>query len=101
MKFLLSLFNELIFTRKEEYDFKSKHFKLAKVIFALVIFLLCIYSFFVTSAFFRVAVKYMNLTEQHTILQTSKQGACVITPDKNQVKGPSDSQKLSMEYKNE
>lgn len=99
-KMIFSLFNELIFTRSEEYDFKSKHFKPGKVIFVLVIVFISIYAFLMTSIVIRTGVKHMELTESHTILSeicAKPQTKPPATPAKNQSKGSSDSQKLSME----
>lgn len=65
---IFRLFLELIFSRAEEYDFKSKHFKPGKVIFAGIVILSLILNFLFISLGFRNGVKYMNLYEEKQVL---------------------------------
>lgn len=91
LNFIFSLFRELIFTRREEYDFKSKHFKVGKVIFVAIVLLIALYAFLVTSVLFRVSLKNMQLHEK--IMASEQCSFLLDDSDKNQPKGSSNSQK--------
>lgn len=87
---IFSLFRELIFTRQEEYDFKSKHFKIGKVIFASLICLLVIYAFLLTTILLRVSLKNMQFQER---VEAVEQCSYLLDgAEKIQPKGSSNSQ---------
>lgn len=83
IKLIFRLFLELIFSRSEEYDFKSKHFKPGKVIFTGIVVISFCLNFLFVSLGFRNGVKYVELYEERDALAIKVQEL-----EKNMSKSP-------------
>ena len=94
---IFKLFIELIFARKEEYDFKSKHFRPGKVVFAGIVVMSFLMNFFLLAAVLRVTSLHIAMMEACAEQKTCKAVDTIAKPDKNQVQGSSDSPKTSAE----
>ena len=73
IKFILSFLIGGLFNEPDEYNFRSKKFKIVKILFVAMFLLSLFYGLFISLQFYSLAVKHIKMLENAAVLVEHKQ----------------------------